>query len=252
MQPQTLEPCSAEQDAGFLQAIIDAENELPDIQADFVSKYSGNPNDFGILKVSYIAHDEGHNNPDIEIWIQMLINEANNDNAAVVGSFKFLRDTCATRIESCFRGHLHRKYFLDCKKLSKEIYYQAMVKKLSRVFIGMIHRRKARKARFEQELNFKGSCAIVIQKIFRGYSQRLAWRRAMRKIDGEELSFHMHRGKRQQDQRQLLESTDSDTSTTTDDDGDGVSYTNENWMPPYTPSMYRQSNVPKLPPKQLR
>jgi hypothetical protein len=235
------------EDSETLRLIIDAENELPDIKADFMSNYSGNPKDFGILPSGHLSHDEGHNNPDIEIWIQMLSNEANNDSAAVIQSFRFLRDSCATRIEACYKGHLHRVFFLECKKRSKEIYYEAMVKKLSRVFIGMIHRRKARKVRYLQELEFKGSAATVIQKIFRGFAQRLAWRRAMRKIDHEEHDFHLHRGDRERDHAQLHAATDSDTSTSSDDDNDQVPYTNENWMPRHTPSLYRKSNLHQVP-----
>ncbi len=234
------------EDAETLRLIIDAENELPDIKADFISHYSGNPNDLGILPPVNVSCDEGRNNPDIEIWIQMLINEANNDSAAIMQSFRFLRDTCATRIEACYKGHLHRNYFLECRKQSKEIHYQAMVKKLSRVFIGMIHRRRARKVRYLQELQFKGSAATVIQKIFRGFAQRLAWDRAMRKIDHEEHDFHLNRGDRERDRAQLRAATDSDTSTSSDDESDWVPYTDENWMPRHTPSMYRLSNAQKL------
>lgn len=238
---------SSPEDAETLRLIIDAENELPDIKADFISHYSGNPNDFGILPPGHLSHDEGHNNPDIEIWIQMLSDEANNDSAAVIQSFRFLRDSCATRIEACYKGHLHRVFFLECKKRSKEIHYEAMVKKLSRVFIGMIHRRKARKVRYLHELEFKGSAATVIQKIFRGFAQRLAWGRAMRKIDHEEHDFHLHRGDRERDHAQMQAATDSDTSTSSDDDDDQVPYTNENWMPRHTPSMYRKSNLHQVP-----
>jgi hypothetical protein len=231
-------------DAETLQVIVAAEDALLDIKADFVSHYSGNPRDFGILPSGIISRDEGLNNPDIEIWIQVLINEANNDSAAIMLSFHFLRDTCATRIESCFRGHLHRKIFLEVRKRSKEIHYQAMVKKLSRVFIGMIYRRKARKVRYAQELEFKGSAATVIQKIFRGFAQRLAWGRAMCKINREEHDFHLNRGGRARDRAQLIIDSDSDTSTCSDDSSDGVPYTNQNWMPRHTPSMYRQSHIP--------
>ena len=245
--PRALPIESSIADAETLQLIIEAESELPDIKADFVSHYSGNPSDFGILQSSAVYQDEGLNNPDIEIWIQVLINEANNDNAAIVLSFQFLRDTCATRIESCYRGHLHRKHFLEVQKRWKEIHYEAMVKKLSRVFIGMIHRRRARKVRHEHELEFKGSAATVIQKIFRGFAQRLAWGRAMHKIDHEEHDFHLHRGGRERDRAQLKVGSDSGTSTSSDDDSDGVPYTNENWMPRHTPSMYRQSKIQHPP-----
>jgi hypothetical protein len=235
-------------DTETLHEIVAAEDQLSDIRADFISHYSGNPSDFGILPSGVTYCDEGHNNPDIEIWIQVLINEANNDSAAILLSFQFLRDTCATRIESCYRGHLHRKHFLEVRKRSKEIYYQAMVKKLSRVFIGMIHRRKARKVRHTHELEFRGSAATIIQKIFRGFAQRLAWGRAMHKIDHEEHDFHLHRGARERDHAQLnaFMDSDSDTSTSCDDDSDRIPYTNENWMPRHTPSMYRQSNSPSL------
>ena len=235
------------EDAETLRLIIDAENELPNIKADFISNYSGNPHDFGILPPGNVSSDEGQNNPDIEVWIQMLITEANNDSGAVIQSFQYLRDTCATRIEACYKGHLHRKYFLECQKRWKEIHYQAMVKKLSRVFIGMVHRRRARKVRYLQELEFKGSAATVIQKIFRGFAQRLAWGRAMRKIAYEEHDFHLHRGHRERDHAQLKTVTDSDTSTSSDDDDDFVPYTDKNWMPRHTPSMYRQSNMPNGP-----
>ena len=237
---------SSIEDAETLRLIIEAENELPDIKANFISHYSGNLDDFRILPPVNVSLEEGQNNPDIEIWIQMLINEANNDSAAIMQSFQFLRDTCATRIEACYKGHLHRNYFLECRKRSKEIHYQAMVKKLSRVFIGMIHRRRARKVRYLQELEFKGSAATVIQKIFRGFAQRLAWDRAMRKIDHEEHDFHLHRGDRERDRAQLRAATDSDTTTSSDDASDGVPYTDENWMPRHTPSIYRLSNVQKL------
>jgi hypothetical protein len=233
---------TSSEDAEMLQVIIDAENELPRIKDDFVSNYSGNPDEFGILLTSAVSLDECHNNPDMEIWIQILVNETNNEAGAAIQSFKYLRDICATRIEACYKGHVGRRFFLECKKRSKEIYYQAMVKKLSRVFIGMVHRRKARKARYLQELEFKGCAATMIQKMFRGFAQRLAWRRAMRKIGSEELDFHVHRGQRERDHVQLRALTDSDTTTSSDDD-DWVSYTNENWLPRHTPSMYRHSNV---------
>lgn len=243
---EDLHPSNSFNDAEMLRAIIDAENELPDIKDDFVSNYSGNPDDFRIFSSGNASYDEGHNNPDIEIWIQKLINEANNDSAAVIQSFKFLRDICATRIEACYKGHLQRQYFLECKKRSKEIYYQAMVKKLTRVFIGMIHRRKARKVRYLQDLEFKGSAATIIQKIFRGFAQRLAWGRAMRKIDHEEHDFHLHRGNRERDHAHLKAATDSDTSTSSGDDDNWVPYTNPDWMPRHTPSLYRQTHAPKL------
>jgi hypothetical protein len=242
---QSLLPQKSDGDIETLQVITCAEDELSDIKADFISHYSGNPNEFGILPSGIVSRDEGNNNPDIEIWIQVLINEANNDIAATILSFEFLRDTCATRIESCYRGHLHRKLFLEVRKRSKEIYYQAMVKKLSRVFIGMVHRRKARKVRYTQDLEFKGCAATVIQKVFRGFAQRLAWSRAMHKIDHEEHDFHLHRGFREQDHVQLNAFIDSDsgTSTSSDDGSDIVPYTNQNWMPRHTPSVYRKSNI---------
>jgi hypothetical protein len=245
--PQDLPVETVSEDAEILREIRAAENELPGIKDEFILNYSGNPDDFGILLTSAITLDEGHDNPDIEIWIQVLVNETNNEAGAAIQSFKYLRDTCATRLEACYKGHLGRVFFLECKQRAREIYYQAMVKKLARVFIGMIHRRKARKARYLQELEFKGCAATVIQKIFRGFAQRLAWSRAMRKIDTEEHDFHLHRGERERDHAQLRALTDSDTSTSSDDDGDWVPYTNENWMPRHTPSMYRHSNVQQQP-----